>query len=166
MDNTWDLTPEGRVQRKTLRFEFLSNEGLFVYWNSLSPRGGTALSAWKPIFQKELKGHDIRSCHDDESSVRHVLLTWCKEENYFLRAVTRDIRAESVLVERAVTSLADGLYKATSFCQIRAAPWLQGPSCAHLVLPCQVLSELCTRKTPCQDPGVRAQTLTAPFKQT
>lgn len=41
--------------------------GLYVHRNSPSMGGTTALAVWKSVFQKELKGHDIKSCEDDEA---------------------------------------------------------------------------------------------------
>jgi len=68
MKNTRDLTLEGRVQSKMLRFEFLSNEGCpdHLSTETAGHQGGTTLPVWKPIFQKGLKGHDVRSCDIDE----------------------------------------------------------------------------------------------------
>lgn len=47
--------------------------------------------------------------------MRHLFPTKSKEENEFLRAVARNIKADSVLVEKAMTSLVDGLYNGTFF---------------------------------------------------
>lgn len=101
---------EGIVQRKMLRFEFLSNEG---YPDYLSPWADHNITSVKPIFQKGLRKAMT------SGPVTVMILKWdicfwpsAKEKIAFLRAVIGDIKADSVLMERAITSLVDGLYKA------------------------------------------------------